>query len=97
MDSTRYWRSVLQKRDQYTSVLRDPGNLDVTVPNSDIVKFSIRDERNLKIQDYINSRGSCFLEKSNEAILLSHTKEFTRIQEGDGLIAVNGMLKAECR
>ena len=36
--------SVVQKTDQYTSVIREPGKLEVTVRNSVITKFGTRDE-----------------------------------------------------
>ena len=49
--------SVVQKADQYTSVIREPGKLEVTVRNSDIAKFGTRDERRTKLTEYINRRG----------------------------------------
>ena len=73
----------MQKTDQYTSVIREPGKLEVTVRNSDIAKFGTRDERKTKLMEYINRRGTRVHEKSTEAKILSHTKEFTRIQKGD--------------
>ena len=36
--------SVVQKTDQYTSVIREPGKMEVTVRNSDIAKFGTREE-----------------------------------------------------
>ena len=38
-------RSVVQKTDQYISVMRETGKLEVTVRNSDIAKFGTCDER----------------------------------------------------
>ena len=46
--------SVVQKTDQYTSVIREPGKLEVTVRKSDIAKFGTRDQRNTKLTEYIN-------------------------------------------
>ena len=75
--------SVVQKTDQFTSVIREPGKLEVTVRNSDITKFGTRDKRKTKLTEYINRRGPRVHEKKTEAKILSHTKEFTRIQKGD--------------
>ena len=75
--------SVVQKTDQYTSVIREPGKLEVTVRNSDIAKFGTRDQRKTKLMDYVNRRGPRVHEKSTEAKILSHIKESTRIQKGD--------------
>ena len=36
--------SVVQKTDQYTSVIREPGKMEVTVRNSDIAKFGTRED-----------------------------------------------------
>ena len=41
------------------------------------------DERKTKLSDYFHRRGPRNFEKSTEAKILSHTKEFTRIQKGD--------------
>ena len=76
-------RSVVQKTDQYTSVIREPGKMEVTVRNSDIAKFGTREERKTKLTDYINRRGPRTHEKTTEAKILSHIKECTRIQKGD--------------
>ena len=73
--------SIVQKTDQNTQVIREPGKLDVTVLYSDIAKFGSRDERKTMLQDYINRRGP--LENSTEAKILTIRKEFTRIQKGD--------------
>ena len=75
--------SVVQKTDQYTSVIREPGKMEVTVRNSDIAKFSTREERKTKLTEYINRRGPRTHEKTTEAKILSHIKECTRIQKGD--------------
>ena len=75
--------SVVQKTDQYTSVIREPGKIEVTVRNSDIAKFGTREERKTKMTDYINRRGPRTHEKTTEAKILSHIKECTRIQKGD--------------
>ena len=76
--------SVVQKTDQFTSVIREPGKLEVTVRNSDNAKFGTRDERKTNSSEWINRIGPKVYEKSTEAKMLSHTKEFTRIQKGDG-------------
>ena len=57
--------------------------MEVTVRNNDIAKFGTRNERKTKLTEYINRRGQRVYEKSTEAKILSHTKEFTRIQKGD--------------
>ena len=75
--------SVVQKTDQYTSVIREPGKVEVTVRNSDIVKFGTREERKTKLTEYINRQGPRTHEKTTEAKILSHIKESTRIQKGD--------------
>ena len=75
--------SVVQKTDQYTSVIREHGKLKITFRNSDIAKFGTRDERKTKLMDYVNRTGPRVHEKSTEAKILSHTKEFMRIQKGD--------------
>ena len=75
--------SVVQKTDQYTSVIRESGKLEVTVRNSDIAKFGTHDERKTQLMEYVNRRGPRVHEKSTEAKSLSHTKEFTRIQKDD--------------
>ena len=75
--------SVEQKTDQYTSIIHEPRKLDVRVRNRDIAKVGTRDERKTKRQDYTNRRGPRLLDKSTEAKIISHTKEFTRIQKAD--------------
>ena len=69
--------SVVQKTDQYTSVIRELGKMEVTVTvrNSDIAKFGTREERKTKLTDYINRRGPRTHEKTTEAMILSHIKE----------------------
>ena len=79
-------RSVVQKTDQYTSVIREPGKMEVTVRNSDIAKFGTREERKTKLTEYINRRGPRTHEKTTEAKILSHIKECTRIQKGDRIM-----------
>ena len=73
----------MQKTEQYTSVIREPGKLEVTVRNSDIAQFGTRDERKTKLMGYVNLRGPRVHKISTEAKILSHTKEFTRIQKSD--------------
>ena len=75
--------SVFQKTDQYTSVIREPGKVEVTVRNSDIAKFSTSDERKTKLMEYVNRRGPRIHEKTTEAKIFSHIKESTRSQKGD--------------
>ena len=75
--------SVVQKTDQYTSVIREPGKLEVTVRNSDIAEFGTQDERKTKLMEYVNRRGPRTHEKTTEAKIFSHIKESTRIQKGD--------------
>ena len=72
-------KTVVKKTDQYNSVIQKPGKLDVTVRNSDIAKLGTGKERKTKLQNYIERRGLRLLEKSTEAKILSHRKEFTRI------------------
>ena len=74
--------SVVQKTDQHTAI-REPGKLEVNVQNSVIAQFGTRDERKTKLSEYINRRGHRSSEKLNEAKILSHVKELTRIQKGD--------------
>ena len=69
--------------DQNTSVIREPGKVEVTVRNSDIAKFGTRDERKTKLMEYLNRRGPRIHEKTIEAKIFSHIKESTRIQKGD--------------
>ena len=73
----------MQKTNQFTSVIREPGKLEVIFRNSNFAKFGTRDEWKTKLTEYINRRGPRVHEKSMEAKILSHTKEFTRIQKGD--------------
>ena len=75
--------SVVQKTDQYASVIREPGKMEVTVRNSDIAKFGTREERKTKLTENVNRRGPRTHEKTTEAKILSHIKECTRIQKGD--------------
>ena len=75
--------SIVQKTDQYTSVIREPGKLEEIVRNSDIAKFGTRDERKTKLMDYVNHRGPHVHEKTTEAKTLSHIKESTCIQKCD--------------
>ena len=75
--------SVVQKTDQYTSVIREPGKVVVTARNSDIAKFNTRDERKTKLMEYVNCRGPRIHEKTTEAKMFSHIKESTLIQKGD--------------
>ena len=75
--------SVVKKTDQYTSVIREPGKMEVTVRNSDIAKFGTREERKTKLTECINRRGPRTHEKTTEAKIHSHIKESTRIQKGD--------------
>ena len=58
--------SVVQKTDQYTSVIREPGKVEVTVRNSDIAKFGTREERKTKLTEYINRRGPRTHEKTTK-------------------------------
>ena len=53
----------------------------VTVRISDISKFGTGEERKPKLREYINRRGPRTLEKSTEAKIQSHIKEFTRTQK----------------
>ena len=57
--------SIVQKTDQYTAVLREPGKVEVTVRNSDIAKFGTRDQRKTKLMEYVNLRGPRIHEKKN--------------------------------
>ena len=66
--------SVVQKTDQFTPVIREPGKLEARVRNWDIAKCGNRDERKTKLTEYINRRGPRVHEKSTEAIILSHIK-----------------------
>ena len=75
--------SVVQKTDQYTSVIREPGKMEVTVGNNDIAKFGTWEERKTNLTEYINRRGPRTHEKTTEAKILSHIKECNRIQKGD--------------
>ena len=54
-------------------MIREPRKFDVTVCNCDIAK----------LQDYINSQGTRLLNKMTEAKIMRHSKEFTRIHQGD--------------
>ena len=47
--------SIVQKTDQYTSVIRKQGKLEVTVRDNDLAKIGTRDERKPKVRDYIKS------------------------------------------
>ena len=81
MASTRCWPPVVvQKRQLYFPYSRAR---KVTVRISDIAKFGTGDERKTKLHEYINRRGPRTLEKSTEAKIQSHIKEFTRTQNGD--------------
>ena len=64
----------VQKTNQYTSVIREPGKLDAIVRNSNIAKFGNRNERKIKMTDYINRRWPRILGKSTETKILSQTK-----------------------
>ena len=75
--------SVVQKTDQYTSVIRKPGKVVVTVRISDIAKYKTPDERKTKLMEYVNRRGPRIHEKTTEAKMFSHIKESTLIQKGD--------------
>ena len=75
--------SVVQKTDPNTSVIREPGKLEVTVRNSDIAKLGTREERKTKLMDYVNRRGPRIHEKTTEAKIFSHIKETTCVQKGD--------------
>ena len=57
--------SVVQKTYQFTSVIREPRKLEVTVRNSDTAKFGNRYERKTKLTEYINHRGSRAKRKIN--------------------------------
>ena len=70
--------SLVQKTDQHTSVIREPGKLRVTVCDSDFAKFGTRDKRKTKLSRYINRRGQRTFEKLTEAEILCHQKQFTR-------------------
>ena len=75
--------STVQKTDQNTSVIREPGKVEVTFRNSDIAKFGTRDERKTQLIEFVNRRGPRIHEKTTEAKIFSHIKESTRIQKGD--------------
>ena len=75
--------STVQKTDQYTSVIREPGKVEVIVRNSNIAKFGTRDERKTQLMECVNRRGPRIHEKTTEAKIFSHIKESTRIQKGD--------------
>ena len=75
--------SVVHKTDQFTSVLREPGKVEVTVRNSDFPKFGIRSEGKTKLMEHVNSRGPRIHDKTTDAKIFSHFKESTRIQKED--------------
>ena len=75
--------SLVKRTDQFKSVIREPGKLEVTVRNNDIATFATHDERKTNLTEYINRRGPRVYEKSTEAKILSHPKEYTRIQKGN--------------
>ena len=66
--------SVVQKTDQFTPLIREPGKLEARVRNRDIAKCGNRDERKTKLAEYINRRRPRVHETSTEAIVLSHIK-----------------------
>ena len=68
---------VVQKTDQYTSVIRELVKVELTVRNSDIAKFGTREERKTKLTEYINRRGPRTHEKTTEPKILSHIKDST--------------------
>ena len=48
-------------------VIREPGELDVTVTNNNIAKFWTRDEQKANLRENIKRRGPRLLEKTTEA------------------------------
>ena len=59
--------SIVQKTDQYTSEIREPGKLEVTVRNSGIEKFGTCDDQKTKLMDYVNRRGPHVHKKNNRS------------------------------
>ena len=66
--------SVVQKTDQYTSVVREHGKVEVTVRSSDVAKFVTRDERKTKLTEYVNRRRPRIHEKQQRLKHLATSK-----------------------
>ena len=74
---------AVHKVDNYTSVIRKPGKLDLTVRDNDFVKFGTRDERPTHLKKCLDRRDLRLLEKTTESNIASKVKEIVRIQKGD--------------
>ena len=71
--------STVKKVEKNTLVIREPGQLNVTVRNSDIAKLGTRDECVANVSEYDIRRGPRLLTRTSEARITTHTKELYEI------------------
>ena len=74
--------SSVVKTDTFTSVIKEPGNRDVTIRNSDLAKFGTKAERQTELQVYANRRPKIPTGKTTEELISHHTKELRKKLEG---------------
>ena len=74
--------SSVVKTDNFTSVIKEPGKRDVTIRNSDLTKFGIKDERQTELQLYANRQSKTPTGKITEDLISHHAKETRKKIEG---------------
>ena len=74
--------SSVIKTTENTSVIKEPGNKEVTIRNSDLAKFGTKAERNTELQTYANRRPKLPTGKTTEELIHHHAKESMKKLEG---------------
>ena len=74
--------SSIIKRNEHTSVIKEPGKREVTIRNSDLAKFGTKAERDTELQVYANQRPKLPTGKTTEELINHHAKESRKKLEG---------------
>ena len=75
--------SSVVKTDAYTPVIKEPGQREVTIRNSDLANFGTKAERQIVIQIYANRRLKTPSGKITEDLINQHAKEARKKLEGN--------------
>ena len=74
--------SSVVKTDKFTSVIKEPGKIDVTIRSSDLAKFGTKAERQTELQLDANRRLKTPTGKITEDLISHHAKESRQKLEG---------------
>ena len=75
--------SSVIKTDAYTSVIKEPGKREVTIRNSDLVKYWTKAERQTDLQIYANRRPKTPSGKITEDLINQHARQARKKLEGN--------------